>query len=146
MSGEILLMDMSIMERVTVHLASGSENEDQDIESSKQLISPYEAGDLLLNPQSLCTVCGLPVERPFSSVKFVEVGHRPCLDASNLQRGMELISASITDVADELLIPTALELQGPASHEPLEVFKTLYKDGINPKTCAPDPKPPKNNP
>ena len=115
MSGEILLMDMSIMERVTVHLASGSENEDQDRKSSKQLISPYEAGDLLLNPQSLCTVCGLPVERPFSAVKFVEVGHRRCLDASNLRRGMELISASITDVADQLLIPTALELKEIAS-------------------------------
>ena len=120
MSGEILLADMTTMERLTTHIGSGAEGDDVNRRSTRQLVSPYEAGDLLVSSQLACTVCGLAVEKPFTTVKFVEVGHRPCLDAANLQRGMELVTSSMTDLADELLLPTVMSYQevsaGQGSH------------------------------
>ncbi|CAE7252849.1 unnamed protein product, partial [Symbiodinium sp. CCMP2592] len=66
---------------------------------------------------------------------FIEVGHRPCMEISSLQRGMDLVSSSITDHIDELLdLHFAMQLH-PKDQETINgnvatrVPNLRYRDG-----------------
>ena len=86
-SGEISLIEMSKMEKLGLHLSSLAEDADREFPTSEQIISPKDEESL---PSGVdlhnCTVCGLPCEMPFMTSKYVELGHRPCMELVALQR------------------------------------------------------------